>query len=567
MTDNKLIDKLENDNIPIFSVSEITKEVTELLEEKYSYIKIKGEISGETGNKYPEIYFTLKDEENVISAIIKRNRIPHLKLLPEDGLEVICTGRITAYTKRDSKFQIDVDSISVEGEGQLLKMKEELRKKLETEGLFDTKYKKDIPFIPNKIGIITSPSGSVIKDMQRIIFERFSVPIELYKATVQGEKAVRDIIKGVQYFNNQSSNLKPDVLIIARGGGSIEDLWCFNNEDLVRSVFNSKIPIISAIGHEPDINIIDYVADMSLATPSHAAKKVVPERKELILGLKKIFKNFQSNYSNFFLNKIKSLDYCFGKLQKPDNLFNLKKDSFSKGEKKFNNSEQKFFNEKEVFVNKSGDFILAIGRDEKLENLITIKGLKKKETHKIQISKRKYKIQSIDGLPKNKVTPSEEDLKRIKKESKIISISKNKFLNETLYKSGFIWPVKGIVTGAYGNQRILNGQPRRPHYGLDIAAALGTKIISPSDAEVSLTMEDTFFNGKMVILNHGLGLNSIYSHLKKIHVKEGEQIKKGDLIAEVGSTGRSTGPHLDWRINVYKIAIDPELLLLDQPEF
>ena len=344
MADNKLIDKLENDNIPIFSVSEITKEVTELLEEKYSYIKIKGEISGETGNKYPEIYFTLKDEENVISAIIKRNRIPHLKLLPEDGLEVICTGRITAYTKRDSKFQIDVDSISVEGEGQLLKMKEELRKKLETEGLFDTKYKKDIPFIPNKIGIITSPSGSVIKDMQRIIFERFSVPIELYKATVQGEKAVRDIIKGVQYFNNQSSNLKPDVLIIARGGGSIEDLWCFNNEDLVRSVFNSKIPIISAIGHEPDINIIDYVADMSLATPSHAAKKVVPERKELILGLKKIFKNFQNNYSNFFLNKIKSLDYCFGKLQKPDNLFNLKKDSFSKGEKKFNNSEKKFFN-------------------------------------------------------------------------------------------------------------------------------------------------------------------------------------------------------------------------------
>ena len=129
MADNKLIDKLDNDNIPIFSVSEITKEITELLEDKYSYVKIKGEISGETGNKYPEIYFTLKDEENVISAIIKRNKIPHLKLLPEDGLEVICTGRVTAYTKRDSKFQIDVDFISIEGEGQLLKMKEKLRKK------------------------------------------------------------------------------------------------------------------------------------------------------------------------------------------------------------------------------------------------------------------------------------------------------------------------------------------------------------------------------------------------------------------------------------------------------
>jgi len=155
--------------------------------------------------------------------------------------------------------------------------------------LFDTKYKKEIPFIPNKIGIITSPSGSVIRDMERIIFERFSVPIELYKATVQGEKAVKDIIEGIKYFNNQLSNLKADVLIIARGGGSIEDLWCFNKEKLARSVFNSKIPIISAIGHEPDINIIDYVADLSLATPSHAAKKVVPERKELLLRIKSIF--------------------------------------------------------------------------------------------------------------------------------------------------------------------------------------------------------------------------------------------------------------------------------------
>jgi len=344
MADNKLIDKLDNDNIPVFSVSEITNEITNLLEVKYSYVKIQGEISGETGNKYPEIYFTLKDEENVISAIIKRNKIPYLKLLPEDGLEVICTGKITTYTKRDSKFQIDVDSISVKGEGQLFKMKEELRKKLEIEGLFDTKYKKEIPFIPNKIGIITSPSGSVIRDMERIIFERFSVPIELYKATVQGEKAVKDVVEGIKYFNNQLINLKADVLIIARGGGSIEDLWCFNNEKLARAVFNSKIPIISAIGHEPDINIIDYVADLSLATPSHAAKKVVPERKELLLRVKNIFKGFENNYTNFFLSKIKNLDYCFSKLQKPDTLFNFKTDSFFKLKIKFINSEKKFFN-------------------------------------------------------------------------------------------------------------------------------------------------------------------------------------------------------------------------------
>ena len=343
MTDNKLIDKIDNDNIPTFSVSEITKEITDLLEDKYSYVKIKGEISGETGNKYPEIYITLKDEENVISAIIKRNKIPNLKFLPEDGLEVVCIGKITAYTKRDSKFQIDVDFISIEGEGQLLKMKEKLRKKLEIEGLFDSKYKRDIPLIPDKIGIITSPSGSVIKDMQRIIFERFSVPIDLFRATVQGDKAVKDIISGIEYFNSQKINLKPNVIIIARGGGSIEDLWCFNNEELARSVFNSKIPIISAIGHEPDINIIDYVADLSLATPSHAAKRVVPERKELLLRIKNIVNIFVNNSSNYFSNKNKKLDLLFSKLKKPDVLLNLAFSTLNKIEKKFIDSEKKFF--------------------------------------------------------------------------------------------------------------------------------------------------------------------------------------------------------------------------------
>ena len=343
MTDNKLIDKLDNDNIPVFSVSDITQEITGLLETKYSYVKIKGEISGETGNKYPEIYFTLKDNENVISAIIKRNKISNLKFLPEDGLEVICTGKITAYTKRDSKFQIDVDSISVEGEGQLLRMKEELRRKLEDEGLFDVKYKKDIPFIPKKIGIITSPSGSVIKDMQRIIFEKFSVPIELYGATVQGEKAIKEIKDGIEYFNIRTTNLKPDVLIIARGGGSIEDLWCFNNEQLVRSVFKSEIPIISAIGHEPDINLIEYVADISLATPSHAAKKVVPEREELLLRLKNISDNFINNCSNIFLLKNKNLDLVFNKLKTPNDLFSTAKENLLKIRNKFINSEKFFF--------------------------------------------------------------------------------------------------------------------------------------------------------------------------------------------------------------------------------
>ena len=343
MTDNKLIDNLDNENIPVFSVSEITTEITNLLEKKYNYIKIKGEISGETGNKYPEIYFSLKDNNNVISAIIKRNKISFLKLLPKDGLEVICAGKITAYTKRDSKFQIDVDSISVEGEGQLLKIKEELRKKLEKKGWFDSKYKKNLPYIPNNIGIITSPTGSVIKDMQRIIFERFPRKILLCPVKVQGDKAVEEIVNAVEFFNNQDNLNKPDVIIIARGGGSIEDLWCFNDEKIIKAVYESNIPIISAIGHEPDINLIDYVADISAVTPSHAAKLVVPERKELVQNLNKQFLRFNKNIEFFFDNKIQAVSSAFSSMPKTNVTFSFKKENFNKINEKFKNSDLKLF--------------------------------------------------------------------------------------------------------------------------------------------------------------------------------------------------------------------------------
>ena len=226
-----------------------------------------------------------------------------------------------------------------------------------------------------------------------------------------------------------------------------------------------------------------------------------------------------------------------------------------------------FFNDKKIFVNNEGDFLLGISRDEKKENLLILEIGNKVEKYNINIIPRKYKIQKIDGLPKNKVTPNQKELKRIKKESKLINKYKNIFLDKTLYKSGFVWPVEGKITGEYGSQRILNGQPRRPHFGTDIVASLGSKIIAPSDAIVAFTFEDTFFNGKMIILNHGLGLNSIYSHLNKIYVKEGDKLKQGDLLAEVGSTGRATGPHLHWGINVFNTAVDPEKLIQTQPKF
>ncbi len=301
MTDNKLIDELNNDNIPIFNVSELTNEIRDLLENKYPYVKIKGEISGVTQAKSGHVYLKLKDEKNNIKGVIWAGILSNLLIQPKDGDEVICSGRITTYTGFTSEYQLNIESISYEGEGQLLKKKEEIRVKLEKEGLFKGKYKKEIPFIPKMIGVITSKSGAVLHEMEKIINERFSVNRSLYPVTVQGKAAVKEITSAIEFFNNTKiEGIKADVLIIARGGGSIEDLWCFNDEELCRSIFNSKIPIISAIGHEPDTTLVDYVADYRAATPSEAAVKVVPVRKELINKLNKNFERFQKALFNFF---------------------------------------------------------------------------------------------------------------------------------------------------------------------------------------------------------------------------------------------------------------------------
>lgn len=343
MTDNKLIDDLANNNIPIYNVSEITEEITSFLESKYGYVKIKGEVSGSSGDKYPHIYFTLKDKSNVINAKIWKTKIPYLKIFPKDGLEIICTGKISAWTKNNSEFYLDVDSISLEGVGQLLKMKEELRKKLEQEGVFDLKYKKKLPTIPSSIGFITSPSGSVIKDMQKIIFERFPTSIKLYPSSVQGDKAVKDVTEGIRHFNNCSKEDKVDVIIIARGGGSVEDLWCFNDEKIVREVFKSNIPIISAIGHAPDVNLIDYVADKEAATPSHAAKLVVPEREKLLMMVENSLKSLKKSVQLFWDKKKQFLNLNFNKVPKTNSTFLFKKKEFIKIKNKFTNVDLRFF--------------------------------------------------------------------------------------------------------------------------------------------------------------------------------------------------------------------------------
>ena len=216
---------------------------------------------------------------------------------------------------------------------------------------------------------------------------------------------------------------------------------------------------------------------------------------------------------------------------------------------------------KELKVNKDGYFIFGISRNRKDPIKININSKSYNKEFVKKVSKRKFKIQRIDGLPKRKVTPNEEDMKRIRKEGKLISIAKKENSDLSFFFKNFIRPVDGITTGVYGSQRILNGKPRRPHYGIDIAAPKGTEVKNSNSGKVILSKNDLFFTGGTIIIDHGHGLISIYSHLEDLFVKEGDFAKRGEVIATVGSTGRSTGPHLDFRLYCRNVPVDPDLII------
>ena len=227
---------------------------------------------------------------------------------------------------------------------------------------------------------------------------------------------------------------------------------------------------------------------------------------------------------------------------------------------KTNPSNEIYVDQKKLKVSKEGYFIFGISRDRKKNIIISINKDKAREVIKV-VKSRKFKVQKIDGLPKRKVSPNDEDMKRIRKEGKLIAKAKNVNSDLSFFFKDFIRPVDGITTGVFGSQRVLNGKPRRPHYGIDIAAPKGTKIKNSNSGNVLLAANNLFFTGGTIIIEHGHGLISIYSHLEKIFVKKGDFVKKGELIATVGSTGRSTGPHLDFRLYCRNIPVDPDLVI------
>ena len=270
----------------IITVSELNEYLRMLFEydEVLRNIYIKGEISNFTNHyKTGHFYFSLKDPGGSVRAVMFRGNASKLKFMPENGMRVIVGGRVSVFP-RDGQYQIYVDVMEPDGIGALYLAYEQLRAKLEKEGLFDSQRKRPLPKIPKRIGIVTSPTGAAIRDMLHIAGRRFpAAEIVLYPALVQGADAPASIIRGIRYFNTKKT---VDVLIIGRGGGSIEDLWAFNDEALVRTVAESEIPVISAVGHETDFTLCDFAADMRAPTPSAAAEIAVPDKEELSAYLK-----------------------------------------------------------------------------------------------------------------------------------------------------------------------------------------------------------------------------------------------------------------------------------------
>ncbi len=224
------------------------------------------------------------------------------------------------------------------------------------------------------------------------------------------------------------------------------------------------------------------------------------------------------------------------------------------------------FDGRPVRISKDGAFLIGFGHDAPAQAKLVVTFTDgSREWRELKVGQRKYKIQRIDGLPPRKISPSEEDLARIHRESASIKEARTKDDARTDFLKGFIWPAKGRISGVYGSQRILNGEPRRPHYGLDIAAPVETPVVAPASGIVTLTHPDMFYSGGTLILDHGHGLSSTFIHLHRILVKEGQYVRQGDVIAEIGATGRVTGPHLDWRINLFKRRLDPQLILKAMP--
>lgn len=279
MATDDLFTAAQKTNVPEMTVSELASGIRTTLEQTFGRIRVRGELTGLKLASSGHLYGDIKDEDAVVNIVCWRTSMSRLSVKPEDGMDVVITGRVSSYPK-SSRYQIIIESLELAGAGALLKMLEDRRRKLAAEGLFDAARKKPLPYLPRLIGVVTSPTGAVFHDIMHRLDDRFPSHVLLWPVAVQGKGAAEQIAAAIRGFNELA--VKPDLLIVARGGGSLEDLMAFNEEIVVRAAASSDIPIISAVGHETDTTLIDYAADVRAPTPTGAAEMAVPRRDELM---------------------------------------------------------------------------------------------------------------------------------------------------------------------------------------------------------------------------------------------------------------------------------------------
>ena len=274
-------------NTPEFTVSEISGAVKRVIEGEFGHVRVRGEVGRVVTARTGHVYFDLKDDRSVIACVSWKGQAARFRHRPEEGMEVIATGRMTTFGPQ-SKYQLNVEDIDPAGAGALMAMLEQRKKKLEAEGLFEVARKRPLPYLPEIIGVVTSPSGAVIRDILHRLRDRFPRKVLIWPVAVQGQNCAPEVVRAIQGFNRLTPGgamPRPDLIIVARGGGSIEDLWGFNEESVARAAAASEIPLISAVGHETDTTLIDYVSDYRAPTPTAAAERAVPVRVELMAWL------------------------------------------------------------------------------------------------------------------------------------------------------------------------------------------------------------------------------------------------------------------------------------------
>jgi exodeoxyribonuclease VII large subunit len=309
-------------NEPEFSVSEISGAIKRAIESGFSHVRIRGEVGRVSMPRSGHIYLDLKDDKSVISAVVWKGVAGRLATHPEEGLEVVATGRITTFGGQ-SKYQLVIEDMKPAGVGALMAMLEKRKAALQAEGLFDPALKVDLPYLPEVIGVITSPSGAVIRDILHRLRDRFPRKVLIWPVAVQGKNCAPEVTRAIEGFNAMSLGgalPRPDLLIVARGGGSLEDLWGFNEENVARAAAASQIPLISAVGHETDTTLIDFVSDVRAPTPTAAAELAVPVRHELLASVAASEARMAQSVSNLLTMRQQRLRDLGRALPRPDTL-------------------------------------------------------------------------------------------------------------------------------------------------------------------------------------------------------------------------------------------------------